>query len=170
MKMILIAFAMLATTLTSAKTINYDVFKTQQTVESISLDTMKIFDFKLKKVTASKTITSKRCNHTGPRRDWPTTNCDIVTTTQIEVAQVILGYRPTGTTDRRGEVTNGKTMEFVSFNVALNELSEETLAVLNTKRGLFTSKKKFVRLANELFEVSSYRTGHRTHLVSIIRK
>lgn len=170
MKMILIAFAMLATTLTNAETINYDVFKTEKKVESLSLKSMKIFDFKLKKVTASKTITSKRCNHTGPRRDWPTTNCDIVTTTQVEVAQVILGYRPSGTVDRRGEVTNGKTMEFVSFNVALSDLSEETLAVLKSKRGLFTSKKKFVKLANELFEISSYRTGHRTHLVAIIRK
>jgi hypothetical protein len=170
MKKILLTLSFLFASMTFAKTINYDVFKTEKSVESVSsLNDLKVFDFKLTKVVSSKTITSKRCD-TGSRARDRQFNCDVITTTKVKVAQVILGYRPTGTTDRHGEVTNGKKMSFVRFNVNLNDLTAHDLEILNSKRGLFTSKKKFVRFANELFEVNKIKTGYRTHLVSLIQK
>ena len=170
MKKILLTLTFLFASMTSAETINYDVFKSEKSVESVSsLSDLKVFNFKLAKVITSKTITSNRCDRSARAADRQF-NCDVVTTTSMKVAQVVLGYRPTGTVGRNGEVTNGKKMAFVAFNVNLNDLSERTLEILNSKRGMFSSKKKFVRLANELFEVNKTKTGYRTHLVSLIQK
>ncbi|WP_127716886.1 hypothetical protein [Halobacteriovorax sp. HLS] len=169
MKGLLIALTLLVSSAVSAGTINYDVFKTQKTVESSSnLNSMRIFDFKLAKVVSSKTTTSRRCD-TRRARDRQF-NCDVVTTTSINVAQVVLSYRPTGTVGRDGEVTNGKKVEFITFNTSLNDLSDEEIEILNSKRTIFSSKEKFVRLATELFEVSTARTASKKHLVSISRK
>jgi hypothetical protein len=170
MKRILLITAFLFASAAAAKTINYDVFKSEKTVKSVSsLNDLKVFDFKPAKVVASKTVTSNRCDNGSRARDRQF-NCDVVTTTKVNVAQIILGYRPTGTTDRHGEVTNGKKMAFVTFNVSLEELSDEEISILNSKRSIFSSKKKFVRLANELFEVERVKTGYRTHLISLIKK
>lgn len=172
MKKVLIALALVVSSLASAKTINYDVFKTEKVVKSLSLRSLSIFDFKLAKETLSKTIISKTCSDNGRygNRRSRRHDCSEVTVKTIKVAQVIAGYRPTGTIGRDGEVTNGKKMEFVTFNVSLDELSSDSIALLNTRKGLFPKRSKFKRLANELFEISTERMGNKSHMVSISRK
>lgn len=163
MKKFILAMALIMTSVASAKTINYDVFKTEQTVQSTSSLGLNFFDFKIENVVKSKTIVVKRCHNNGPVRDRRPGLCNTVTLEKVAVAQVILGYRPYGTTDRRGEVNNGRKMYFVKFNFPLSTLSDEDLSTLENGR-----RKARKMLASDLFNVEVDRDG-RNHKVMITK-
>jgi len=163
MKKMILAIALVMASVAQAKTINYDVFKTEQTVQSTSSLGLNFFDFKAVNVVKSKTVVSKRCSNTGPARDRQPGLCKTVTLEKVAVAQVSLSYRPYGTVDRRGEVNNGKNVYFVKFNIPVSALSSEELNTLENGR-----RKARKALAKELFEVEVDRNG-RNHNVRIIK-
>jgi len=170
MKAIILLVALFATSV-QAKTTHFDVYETEKMIASTTTPkSVSFFDFKITNATASKTVTYKDCSRTGNRdvRD-NRNNCYDISTETVKVAQVIIGYRPYGIADRTGEVHNGKRMEFVTFNVALDELSQDSKNILNSKRGLFSSKKKFRRLANELFDFSVERAGNAKFKVTLLK-
>ncbi|OUR95638.1 hypothetical protein A9Q84_14130 [Halobacteriovorax marinus] len=164
MKKIILAMALVITSVTQAKTINYDIFKTETTVQSTSSLDLNFFDFKVVNAVKSKTVVVKRCHNNGPVRDRQPGLCNTVTLEKVAVAQVVLGYRPYGTTDRRGDVNNGRYMYFVKFNFPVSTLSVEELNTLENGR-----RKARKTLARDLFEVVVDRDG-RNHNVMIIKK
>ncbi|MFG1503767.1 hypothetical protein ACRXCV_05470 [Halobacteriovorax sp. GFR7] len=155
MKNLLIALTLIAGLSTQAKTISYDVFATEKNVESSRTVNVNVFDFKITEVVKSKNVVVTNCNSNGPVRDRAQTGlCKEVTLSKVEVAQVVLSFKPFGTADRHGEVNNGKRNEFVAFNISLDELSSSDVELLkNAKR----SDRK--ALALEMFEFEVVREG-----------
>lgn len=164
MKKLVLAMTLLFATAAQAKTINYDVFKSTKSVESTSSVSPKVFDFKLVDVVTSKTVTTKRCSTTGPVRDRVPGLCNEVTVTKAKVAQVSLGYRPYGTTDRRGEVNNGKYVYFVKFNISTDDLTYDALNTLK-----LSNKSARRALAKEMLSIEVNRDG-RTHNITVLQK
>ncbi|EQC51693.1 hypothetical protein [Bacteriovorax sp. DB6_IX] len=162
MKNLLIAAALMLGLSAQAKTINYDVFASKKTVESSSKVRLNVFDFRITEVVASKTVVTSRCHSNGPIRDRAQTGlCSDVTLSKIQVAQVVLSFKPFGTTDRYGEVNNGKRTEFVKFNISLDDMSASDIETLRNGK-----RKARKQLASEIFNFNVERSG-RMHTISL---
>lgn len=156
MKNLLIALALMTGLSAQAKTVTYDVYATDKVVESSAKVNANVFDFRIAEVTKSKTYFSRKCDtQNGPISERERTGlCSEVILSKVTVAQIVVSFKPYGTTDRFGEVNNGKRMEFVSFNVALDKLSASDLEVLENG-----NRRERKDLAYEIFEIEVVRDG-----------
>ena len=168
MKALLLMIALLSTAVAQAKTTYFNVFETEKVVASSTTPkNVNFFDFKITKVIDSKTVTNN-CRRTGNRDVRDSYHaCTKISTTSVEVAQLVVAYNPYGVADRRGDVHNGITKEFVKFNISLDELDADVISTLQERGGLFSSKRKFRALANEMFDLSVERVGNAKFKISL---